>query len=349
MDVPLWQKISLRVQQALFDVKQQQAFLEDIASLVEDGVSLKQALETCVKVNQGAEQVLAKAMLDEIAQGNHVAEAMTGWYPPAIVDIIRAGEEGGILAQTLHTAAAGLTKRESAFSALFSMFVYPLTVLCMALGVSVFINHSIFDSFRAITPVSHWPDNAKTLAGIADFVQHWWWLIILSLGIIIFLFMRFMRDYIGDARPWLDKLPIWSLYRQLNAARFMETLGLLIANGLILKRSLKILQYRADPYLASHLLLMEHRLSAGRDNIADVLDTGLISQNDLSRLRLIAQSKGFEHALVRQGQRAADAGSKSIRLTGRLISGAMLASTAMFAIFMITAVYSAGFSVVPGS
>jgi len=239
MDIPLWQKISLRVQQALFDVKQQQAFLEDIASLVEDGVPLKQALETCVKVNQGAEQALAKAMLEKIAQGDHVAEAMKGWYPPAIVEIIRAGEEGGILAQTLHAATASLTKRESAFSALFNMFVYPVTVLFMALGVSIFINHSIFDSFRAITPVAHWPEDAQTLAGIANFIESWWWVLLLTIGILIFLFVRILRDYVGDIRPWLDKLPIWSLYRQLNAARFMETLGLLIANGLILKRGIK--------------------------------------------------------------------------------------------------------------
>jgi type II secretory pathway component PulF len=344
---PWWQKIELRTRQYLFDIKQQQAFLEDVASLIEDGVPLKSALETVVRINKGSEQILATTMLLQIAAGKSLAEGMRGWYPDAIIEVIRAGEEGGVLPKAMRAAAASLTKRETVFTSLFNSLVYPVVVLIAALGVAVFINHSILDSFRQLTPMSQWPSGAKTLVAFANFIEYWWWLIVIAMGVLIFLIVRFVRDYIGDARAWLDKLPLISLYRKLSSARLMETLGLLISNGLVLKRAIKVLQYRADPYLASHLLLMEHRLGAGRDNIADVLDTGLISDYDLSRLRLISQSKGFEHALVRQGQRASDEGMRAIQNTGRVSAGILMALVAMFAIFMIISVYSVGFSVVP--
>lgn len=337
----------LKIYQTLFRTQEQQAFLEDIAALVEDGVSLKQALEVYLKLSHDSTKILAEHMLTQISAGKPVADGMQGWFPDAIVEIIRAGEEGGILAKTLRSAAASLGKRQGALLAIFNMMAYPAVVITMALGVAIFINHTIFSSFRAITPMERWPDNAKTLSSIASFVQDWWWLIIITLITFFFLFTRFLSDYIGDWRVYIDKFPIVSLYRKMNAARLMETLGLLMTNGLILKRALKILQAKSQPYLASHLILMEHRLGAGQDNIADVLDTGLISEGDLTRLRLIAQSKGFEEALVRQGQRSADEGERAIRVTGRIFAGGLLGGVAMFAIYMIFAVYGVGFSVVP--
>jgi type II secretory pathway component PulF len=138
-----------------------------------------------------------------------------------------------------------------------------------------------------------------------------------------------------------------SLYRKMTSARLMETLGLLIANGLVFKKALKIVQYRAHPYLAWHLITMEYRLGSGKDNLADVLDTGLIAQEDLARLRLIAQSKGFEHALVRQGQRAADEGTEQIRITGKIMGGFLLGVAALLTIFLITSIYAVGMSIVP--
>ena len=61
------------------------------------------------------------------------------------------------------------------------------------------------------------------------------------------------------------------------------------------------MQYQANPYVNSHLVMMEHLLSMGKTNIADVLETGLISESDLMRLRVMAEVKGFEHGLIRMG------------------------------------------------
>lgn len=350
MDVPLpllWQKLQLKLNQLSFDTKSQQAFLEDLASLIEDGVPLKQVLESFIAVHHGASRQLAESMLLELSQGYPVAEGMMGWFSPEIIEIIRAGEEGGILAHVLRTTAASLTQRESALSSVLNSLTYPLVVVFGALGVSVFINHSIFESFRTIMPMRNWPASAQVLAHIATIVQQGWWMILIGLVMAVFLFVRSLKNYIGELRPLLDTLPVWKVYRKLNAGRFMETLGLLISNGLVLKKALKLLQGRASTYLASHLLAMEHRLGAGADNIADVLDTGLIPPEDLSRLKLIAQSKGFDHALIRQGQRSQDEGTQSIKITTKIFSGFLLLSAAAFMIFMIVCVYSVGFSVVP--
>lgn len=343
MDLKLvWQRLQQQLDYWTFSTPEQQAFLEDIAALLEDGVPVKEALEIYQKINTGVARKLAQAVLNRIAQGRHLADGLIGWYPAHIVEVIRAGEEGGALAKTLQVSAASLSKRENAFSALFSSLSYPFVVICAALGVSVFINHSIFNSFRTIRPTRFWPQNARTIVDVANFVQDWWWFLIIVVGLSIFLIVQIMRSYTGPGRNWLDRMPLFSLYRKIIGARFMELMGLLIGNGVVFKRALKIVEYRAQPYLSHHLLNMEYRLGSGKENIADVLNTGLLEEADLARLRLVARTKGFEHALVRQGQRSADQNAQAIKVTGRLLGGSLLALVALYAMYLITAVYGVG-------
>ena len=122
----------------------------------------------------------------------------------------------------------------------------------------------------------------------------------------------------------------------------METLGLLISNGVVLKQALKIMHSNANPYLAWHLLSMEYRLGGGKDNIADVLDTGLISDFDLQRLRAIASGRGFAHALLRQGTYAAEQCRRAVSQTGKVAGGFLLLMGAMLAAFMIFGIYGVG-------
>jgi len=137
-------------------------------------------------------------------------------------------------------------------------------------------------------------------------------------------------------------VPVLSLYRYIQAARFMESLGLLISNGIAVKKALAIMMRDAPPYLAWHLFVMDVRLSGGRENIADVLDTDLIRHSDIMRLKVIAKGKGFEHALMRMGSHAASQNAKTVEVTAKLLGAILLMVGAGFAAFMVFAVYNVG-------
>ena len=124
----------------------------------------------------------------------------------------------------------------------------------------------------------------------------------------------------------------------------METLGLLVSNGVVFKTAIKVLQYHANPYLVSHLIGMERLLGTGKDNIAEVLNTGLVKQQDVMRLRVIAEVKGFEHALIRLGKYAAIQGNNTIRIAAKITAGFLLAVGGGLIIFMIFAIYLVGMS-----
>lgn len=336
-------KLTDTVKHLRFTANRQQALLEDIAALLDDGVPINQTIEVLLRIiHNTAMRAVLQSIQQKIAEGKPMADGMQSWYPQHIVEIVRAGELGGTLVESMNVAVESASQKNMTLSALIDAMAYPLVVLLAGLGLAVFLNNSIFKDFAAIQPIEHWPINGQMAYHFASFVQHFWWLILLALIVLGFTIRRILNDYIGELRYYIDRTPPFSLYRQVIAARLMETMGLLLSNGVILKNALKVLQLNSQPYLASHLLVMEYRLSGGRDNIAEVLDTGLIDNSDLERLRVIAKGRGFEHALIRQGKRAMTRTVNDVRLAGRISGGITLVLGAGLAAFLILAIYGIG-------
>ena len=153
-----------------------------------------------------------------------------------------------------------------------------------------------------------------------------------------------MTNYVGEFRPLLDQYPPFSFYRRLAAARLLETLGLLVANGVVFKSAIKVMQYQANPYMHYHLVTMEHLLSMGKSNIADVLATGLVDEQDLMRLRVMAEVKGFEHGLIRMGIRGTDQATQTLKFIARMAGGALLIVGAALIIIIVQGIYLTGMS-----
>ena len=338
----MWDRIEQKWHQLQFNRKLQQAFLEDVALLVEDGVSVTKAIDTLVKVATGPTKVVAGVAAEAIGKGKLLADGLVGWFNPAIIEIIRAGELGGDLARSLRAAANSLTQTNSIWSILINSLAYPVVVLGLALGLTVFLKYSVLSSFATIRPVAQWPAVGQNLYHLASIVEHAWWVVLLIMVLLVILTHRVLHNATGPGRRFIDKMPLLSFYRDAAAARVMETLGLLITNGVMLKKALEIMQRDAEPYLAWHLLMMQYRLSGGKENIAEVLDTELIREHDLLRLQLVAQGKGFEHALIKLGRRAQERNAKSITLTGRLLGGILLGLTALIAMTVVFGIYTIG-------
>lgn len=331
-----------KINYLLFTRIDQQAFLEDIAELIEDGVPAHSAVSIVGEVAKGATKEVVNTVLLKISQGQGLADGLVGWYPLPIVEIIRAGELGGSLSENIKSAARALSAQTSALSDLISTSAYPLAVLGAGLLVCVYVKNSVLKNFADIRPVETWPENGRSLYHFASMIEQGWWLVLILLVVGALLIAKTFQYFSGEYRQWFDKIPPLSLYRDVMASRFMETIGLLLINGMILKRALEVVRSNATPYIEGHIDRMILKLSGGRDNIAEVLDTGLIKEYDILRLKVIAKGKGFEHALVRLGLLSAKANAKRIRLVTRIFGGVLLLMGASLLAFMIFAVYGVG-------
>ena len=325
-----------------FTKKKQLAFLEDLYLLINDGIPANRAVDMMSKVSIGLTREVAISLSNKIAQGQPLAEGMKEWFSPNVVEIIRVGEAGGALAQTLKSAINMLSLQGAALSGFIGAIAYPMFILLIGCIVIIYLNNSVFVQFRAIKPMEQWPDAGRQLVSLALLIENWWWAaILLLIGLIIFI-MRLMTNYVGEYRQLLDKIPPFTFYRQLMAAQLLETLGVLVANGVVFKSAIRVMQYQASPYMNYHLQIAEHLLGMGKTNIADVLDTGLVSENDLMRLRVMAEVKGFEHGLIRMGLRGSELTAQTLKFISRIFGGLLLALGGLLVLVIVRGIFMTG-------
>lgn len=325
-----------------FGTKSQLAFLEDLYLLVNDGIPANRAVEMMGQVTTGISREVAEALTHKIAQGQPLADGMEEWFSMNVVEIIRVGEAGGALAQTIKSAINMLSQQGLAIGAFVTAVTYPLMVITIACFVIIYLNNSVFTQFKLIKPISQWPDAGKRLVNTAHMIESWWWLAVVGIIALALVTRKIMTSMTGEVRDMLDTVPPFSIYRRLVAARLLETLGLLVSNGVVFKSAIKVMQYQANPYLLSHLIKMEHLLSMGKTNIADVLATGLVNEHELMRLHVMAEVKGFEHGLIRMGIRGTDQATDTLKLLSRILGGALLALGGLMIIMIVQGIYQTG-------
>lgn len=325
-----------------FGGKAQLAFLEDFYTLVNDGIPANRAIEMMAQVTTGISRDVAISIGQKISEGQPLAEGMRDWFAVNIVEIIRVGEEGGALVETVRSAINTLTQHSGALGALIGAITYPLMVITLACSIIVYLDGSVFAQFKDIKPIAQWPQAGRDLVSYAAIIRGWWWLVILTIILTMIGLRYLMANYVGEFRSLLDKLPPFSLYKRFVASRMLETLGLLVANGVVFKNALKVMQYQSNPYITSHLMMMEHLLGMGKGNISDVLDTGLISEADILRLRVMAEVKGFEHGLVRMGVRGSAQNIKIVGIIAKLGGGALLVVGAYLIVKIVQGIYLTG-------
>jgi type II secretory pathway component PulF len=335
-------KISHAFKKMRFGDAAQLNFLEDFAHLVDDGIPPNKAIEMLARVSKGVSREVAASIAANISTGRPIAEGMRDWFSFNVVEIVRIGEEGGALGETIKSAITMMSARASTVTAFATAIAYPAMVVIIACVVIVYLNNSVFTQFLTIKPMDQWPDAGKHLVALAHFIESWWWLTILAVAAVILGIQLLMKNYIGVLRPTLDRFFPFSMYKQFVAAHLLETLGLLVANGVVFKSALNIMQHRVTPYLGLHLGRMERLMGKGKGNIADVLDTGLVGENDLMRLRILAEVKGFEHGLIRLGVRGAEQGIKTLKVIAKIIAGILMIIGTLLIMTAINGIYQTG-------
>lgn len=327
-----------------FGTRRQLHFLEDLYLLINDGIPANRAIEMMSQITTGLTREVALSIAQKIAQGQPLADGMKDWFSTNVVEIIRVGEAGGALAQTMQSSINMLSQRGVAIGAFVGAMAYPLMVIFVSAIVIIYLDKSVFIQFRLIKPIEQWPAAGQRLVWLAHLIQNWWWVLVIAIIATIIIFRKLMSSYVGEFRPMLDNFPPFSMYRKLASARLLETLGLLVANGVVFKSAIRVMQYQANPYLNSHLVMMEHLLSMGKTNIADVLATGLVAEQDLMRLRVMAEVKGFEHGLVRMGIRGTEQATMTLKFISRMVGGTFLIIGFILIIVIIQGIYLTGMS-----
>jgi type IV pilus assembly protein PilC len=229
------------------------AFTRQLATLIDAGLPLLRGLDVLRK--QEKNPVLKRTLVqlaESVEAGSTFSEALAQHpkiFNRLYVNMVRAGEAGGVLDVTLSRLADFQEKAQKIKNKVISAMVYPAVVIFVAMAILVFLMIVIVPKFQEI-----FRDllEGKELPGLTLFVLNVSNLIknqfLLVAGMIAGLIIAVkMAGKTVKGRLLIDRLklnaPIFGqLIRKVSIARFTRTLGTLIASGVPILQALNIVR-----------------------------------------------------------------------------------------------------------
>ena len=248
-------------------------FTNGLCTLVEARVPIDKALRLLDGITEStAMKDLVLNLLRDVKEGKSLAEAMESHprvFSKMYVNIVRAGEEGGILHELLPDLAEFLDTSARTRQAVISAMIYPIVLLVTGV-ISVFLLLVfVVPQFAAMfeDAGTEIPPSAAFLLSLSSFLQSYGYLFIVAVVALVFLWKRLDQDprtrYQKDS--FLLSLPMVGtliLYR--DCAVFSRTLGALLGAGIPLIRALRVSrEVIGNSVLTHHLEEVEEDVRGG--------------------------------------------------------------------------------------
>ena len=248
-------------------------FTNGLCTLVEARVPLDRALRLLDGITDStAMKNLVLNLLSDVKEGKSLASAMEAHptvFSKMYVNIIKAGEEGGILHELLPDLAEFLETSAKTRQAIISAMIYPAVLLITGIISVVLLLVFVVPQFSAMfeDSGSEVPPSALFLLNVSDFIQNYG--LFMSLGAILaFVFWKRLdtehRSKLQKDKFLLSVPLIGALILYKESAIFSRTLGALLGAGIPLIRGLRVSkEVILNSFLVKHLDQVEEDVRGG--------------------------------------------------------------------------------------
>ncbi len=251
-DGSLLDKLPLGKKHKKVKLKDLVVFTRQLATMIDAGVPLVRSLATLQAQTENANfQRHISEITKEVEGGTSFADALekhSAVFSPIYVNMVRAGEAGGILDEILKKLAYQQEKDSKIRGKFKSAMTYPIILLTITF--SVFMVLMVFAMPRIGKIIKDLAgDNAKlpklttTMLSISDFLVHKWFIIIGTLVIGGFFLKRYIKTPNGRRKKdqLLFKIPVLKLIiTKVAIARFARIFASLMAAGVTVVDSIQI-------------------------------------------------------------------------------------------------------------
>lgn len=233
--------------------KQLMIFTRQLATMIDAGVPLLRALQIIQKQEKSAvTKRITGELCEAVESGSTFAEALAQHqktFDKLYVNMVKAGEIGGVLQVTLSRLAEFTEKAEKIKTKIKGAMIYPIVVLFMALGILSFLLIKIVpkftDIFKDLLGGAPLPPLTRFVVAASNVMVHRAPVVIGVLVGVIILVNLIGRTKFG--RYWFDvaklKMPvIGPLVLRVGISRFTRTLGTLLNSGVQILQALTIVR-----------------------------------------------------------------------------------------------------------
>ncbi len=224
-------------------------FTHQLATLLGAGQPLDRALGILLDLPEGERaKKLIERVRDRVRGGTPLSQALDeehGVFPKLYISLVRAGEAGGSLEETLRRLADYLERSQQLRGTIINALIYPAFLMVGVLGSLVLLLAYVVPQFVPIfqdmqVPI---PWITRAVLALGNSLQAWWWLILIVLVGGVFVWRARMHDpalrLAWHARLLTMKV-VGPLLLKVETARIARTLGTLLKNGVPLLSALGI-------------------------------------------------------------------------------------------------------------
>jgi len=261
-------------------VKDISVFTRQFATMINAGLPMVQCLDI---LSQQTEKEFFKTsiakIMSDVEGGSTLGEAM-GRHPKIFnslfVNMVEAGEAGGILDVILVRLAQFLEKLDALQRKVKGALTYPAVVGVVATGATIFMLMFIIPTFaKMFTDFGgELPLPTRIVIGISDFLRGYWWALGAGVAGAIVGFKRYYATSAGrySCDKLMLKVPVLgNVVRKGSVARFTRTLGTLLQSGVPILDALEICaKTSGNVRIESGIMHVRQRISEGQ-NMAEPL------------------------------------------------------------------------------
>ena len=217
------------------------ALTQQLATLFEAGLPLDRALSILQELADGARvKAIVSDLLHSVRGGASFSEALAKHHPRPFsrlyINMVRAGEKGGVLEVSLRRLAEFLEARAAFNEAVLSALAYPLVITTVGAGAIVFLMTFVIPRFASIFQDlgQTIPLPTQILLTISATLQTYWWVgaLIALGGVLGWRMWTASPEGRRAADQMLLGLPlVGPLTMKVETARFARTLGTMLRSG----------------------------------------------------------------------------------------------------------------------
>ncbi|HXG45047.1 MAG TPA: type II secretion system F family protein [Gemmatimonadales bacterium] len=284
-------------------------FTRQFATMINAGLPLVQSLDILAKQTENAALAeVTRQVVFDVESGHTLADAFRK-HPKAFselyVNMVAAGEAGGILDTILIRLATFLEKNDSLVRKVKGAMVYPGVILTVAAGAVAVLLIFVIPTFEKMfaSVGMELPLPTRIVIGMSQFLINYWWALLGAIGLAVFAFRRYYQTPDGRKRidqALLNAPVIGDLLRKSAVSRFTRTLGTLISSGVSILDGLEITAKTAGNRVI-HDAVMESRNSiAGGETIAGPLERSKVfPPMVISMIAVGEQTGGLDEMLAK--------------------------------------------------
>lgn len=261
--------------------KQLVIMTRQLSTLIDAGLPLLRSINILIAQQKPSKlRDILREIGSDIQQGSTFSEALAKHpkqFDRLYVNMVRAGELGGMLEVVLARLAIFMERRAALRRRVKGAMIYPSAVIIIATCIVSFLLIKVVPVFAEVFKDfgKGLPGPTQFLVDVGDFMAYRWWLLLLGLNSTIIV-MKLLHKIPALKRgmDWVV-LKVWligDLVTKVAVARFARTLGTLITSGVPILQALRITKETIGNYVIECAIQKVHDSIKEGDTIAAPLD-----------------------------------------------------------------------------